>query len=125
MRMPNLVEELCAKPKQLGLLVGSLLSALITNWDSTEPRQKLLQDIIARVPIADIAEAATTQILQAFQTASEEALPGLQHAIRCTPSYMIILCNWGTELFMQAAQTNANSPSALTAAPLFCEAHAF
>ena len=81
-RLPNLLEELGAKPKQMGPLLGSLLPSLITSEDNAEASQRLLQDIIAKVPMAEHAEAAATKLLHAFQAASPERLPGMQQTMR-------------------------------------------
>ncbi len=81
-RLPKLLEELAAKPKQMAPLLKSLLSSLIAAEDSAEAHQKLLQDIIAEVPMAEHAEAAATKLLHAFQTANKEALPGMQQTMR-------------------------------------------
>ena len=81
-RLPNLLEELVAKPKQTGPLVGSLLASFIISEDNAEASQKLLQDIIAKVPMAEHAEATAIQLLHAFQTASQERVPGMQQTMR-------------------------------------------
>lgn len=82
MRLPGLVDELAAKSNHTGALLQSLLAALVRASDVSGDGQKMLLDIIQKVPMAQHAEDTVAQLLEASTAQATNNNAGLQDILR-------------------------------------------
>ncbi len=92
-RMPSLVDHLAQKPKESARFLHSLIRALLTDKIHTAASLDLLRQLIDRVDLGGLAQAAAQHILNIGPGLEGEELQSLTSIFRSAAFLLCTKCN--------------------------------